>query len=143
MSLRELVDSYFSSCSTGTRQDIAGHFCEDAVVYDLNHDPIQGAAKIGEFYVRIRAQWGGARWLVDTYIGDDKHAAGEWSMHGTTAGEPFVVRGSEHYDFRDGKIAQIRQYWKYDRARPGVALRGYPYPDDRRFSTSGVAADAP
>ena len=142
MSHRDLVDSYFSSCSGGTADDIAGHFCHDAVVYDLNHDPIRGAAEIGDFYVRVRAQWGGATWLVDTYLGDEQHAAGEWSMHGIADGEPFVVRGSEHYEFRAGKIGQIRQYWKFDRKRPGVALRGYPYAEDIRFSASGRAADA-
>ena len=142
MSHRDLVDSYFSSCSEGTADDIARHFCDEAVVYDLNVAPVRGAAAIGDFYVQVRGQWGGARWVLDTYLGDDHHAAGEWSMHGLAEGAPFVVRGSEHYEFRDGRIAEIRQYWKFDRKRPGVALRDFPYSQDDRFSTTQAAADA-
>ena len=142
MNHHELVDSYFLACSGGTAEEIAGHFCGDAVVYDLNHEPVRGAAGIGDFYVRVRDRWGGATWLVDTYLGDEQHAAGEWSMHGTADGTPFVVRGSEHYEFEAGKIAQIRQYWKFDPSRPGVALRGYPYAQDGRFSAAETSADA-
>lgn len=142
MSHRDLVRSYFTSCSEGAAADIARHFCDDAVVYDLNLEPVQGAASIGEFYVQVRAKWGGARWVLDTYLGDELHSAGEWSMHGHVDDSPFVVRGSEHYEFRDGRISQIRQYWKFDRNRPGVELRGYPYPEDHRFSAPEGAAHA-
>lgn len=103
---------------------------------------MRGAAGIGEFYVRIRDQWNGATWHVNTYTDGKDTAAIEWTMRGSKEGEPFVVRGSEHYEFRDGAIAQIRQYWAFDRAEPGVGLRGFPYGDDERFATGEVAADA-
>ena len=133
MTNQPLVESYFAACSRGDSAEIARHFCPDAVVYDLNHDPIATASGIGEFYIRVRDRWQGASWHVNTYTESGDTAAIEWTMRGEADGEPFLVRGSEHYQFRDGAIAQIRQYWSFDRSRPGVGLRGYPYDEDQRF----------
>lgn len=138
MTNRARVDDYFAACTQGSADDITSHFCEDAVIYDLNHRPVRGATEIGAFYVKVRDQWDGARWVIDTFIESESSAAGEWSMHGRTkGGDAFVVRGSEHYEFRDGKISQIRQYWRFDPERPGITLRDYPYSEDTRFSAEG------
>ena len=50
-------------------------------------------------------------------------------MRGTHDGEPFTVRGSEHYRFAGELIAEIRQYWSFDREHPGSELIDYPYRD--------------
>jgi ketosteroid isomerase-like protein len=133
MSNQSLVASYFAACSNADAAEIARHFCPDAVVYDLNHDPVTSASGIGAFYVKVRERWNGASWHVNTYIESAGTAAIEWTMRGYADGEPFMVRGSEHYEFRDGAIAQIRQYWKSDRSSPAAGLRGYPYDEDDRF----------
>lgn len=143
MSNSELVEGYFAACSGGNASDIAGYFCADAVVYDLNHEPVRGATGIGEFYVRIRDQWNGATWHVNTYTEGNETAAIEWTMRGNKGDEPFVLRGSEHYEFRDGAIEQIRQYWTFDRAKPGLGLRGFPYEEDERFTVGQAATSAP
>ncbi len=78
-------------------------------------------------------QWVGAKWTVDTYVGDDRAGAIEWTMTGTDNQRPFAVRGSEHYEFRDGRIDQIRQYWTFDVSAPGSELIGYDYGADDRF----------
>lgn len=135
MSNKPLVESYFAACSRGDAADIARHFCPDAVVYDLNHDPVTTASGIGDFYTKARDRWNGASWHVNTYTETADSAAIEWTMRGEADGEPFLVRGSEHYQFRDGAIAQIRQYWRFDCFRPGVGLRGFPYQEDHRFRT--------
>ena len=103
-------------------------------MYDTNHKPVRGATEIGEFYARIREQWGGAVWEVNTYVGDADVAAIEWSMHGQKDGQSFTVRGSEHYEFRDGSISQIRQYWTFNPENPDVGLRGFPYQTQDRFA---------
>ncbi len=56
-------------------------------------------------------------------------------MVGDDRGQPFCVRGSEHYAFVDTKIAQIRQYWHFDPEELQSELQGYPYAEDPRFST--------
>lgn len=142
MSNRHLVESYFAACSSGGVDEIARHFCEDAVVYDVNHQPVSTAQGIGQFYVKVRSRWHGATWHVDTYTEDAGTAAVEWTMTGSASDAPFAVRGSEHYEFRDGAIAQIRQYWRFDPDSPGSALRGYPYAADARFTTTEEDARA-
>lgn len=117
--------------------DVTDCFTADAVIYDTNHAPVTGRETIGRFWAKIAAKWSGATWEVHTYLGDDEHAATEWSMHGQYGGRPFTVRGSEHYDFVDGRIAQIRQYWTFDPASPGSELIGFPYDEDPRFADGG------
>jgi ketosteroid isomerase-like protein len=136
MTHQPLVEGYFAACSHGDATEIARHFCPDAVVYDLNHDPITTASGIGEFYVKVRNRWHGASWHVNTYTENGDTAAIEWTMRGEAGGEPFLVRGSEHYQFQDGAISQIRQYWNFNRATPGLGLRGYPYHEDQRFQVT-------
>jgi ketosteroid isomerase-like protein len=128
------VQRYFAACSTGTADDIAACFTDSAVVYDLNHRPVRGAEGIGAFYVRVRDQWNGALWEVNSYLEQGGAAAIEWTMRGTADGEDFAMRGSEHYEFAAGLIAQIRQYWRFDPSSPSAALRDYPYESDTRFA---------
>lgn len=128
-----LVETYFDACSRGDAAAVAACFTADATVYDVNHRPVRGAENIGSFYARVREQWSGARWRVDTFVGQDEVAAIEWSMSGTFEGAPFTARGSEHYAFRDGRIDQIRQYWHFDPSSPATGLRDYPYAEDTRF----------
>ena len=126
----ELVRAYFDSCTSGTADQIAAHFTEDATIYDTNHTPVVGREAIGKFWARTRQRWEGARWVVDSVIEDRTNpdaAAIEWSMHGIADGQPFSFRGSEHYRFRDGLIDEIRQYWTYDPKDPGSALVDFDY----------------
>lgn len=127
------VHDYFERCSTADAQGIAAAFVDDAVVFDTNVRPVRGAARIGDWWVRIREQWGGARWYVDTTVEQGDHVAVEWTMVGVADGRDFTVRGSDHYDFDGDRIAQIRQYWTFDRDAPGSELRDFPYDEDPRF----------
>lgn len=136
MSVRELVYSYFSACSREDSATIARHFCDDAVVYDTNHKPVRGATAIGEFFVRVRERWGGAVWEVNTYLASTDAAAIEWTMRGWKQDQAFAVRGSEHYEFRDGRIAEIRQYWTFDQENPEAGLRDFPYEHQKRFASA-------
>jgi ketosteroid isomerase-like protein len=121
------IRSYFEACSTGTAGDIARHFTIDAVVYDTNIAPVWGSEAIGEAWVAIRNKWGGATWNVDSCVESGNVAAIEWSMRGVDpkTTRAFVFRGSEHYVFEAGRIAEIRQYWTFDRNKLDTGLVGF------------------
>lgn len=113
---------------------MARHFTPDACIYDTNHAPVSGRDQIGAFWEAMFHKWHGASWHVDTVVEDRGSAAIEWTMRGHHQGREFTVRGSEHYEFREGLISQIRQYWTFDAGDPGSGLVGYPYAGDRRFA---------
>lgn len=130
------IEAYFDACNRGSAADIAAHFTPDAVIYDSNLDPCRGNAAIGAMWVKVRQRWGGAHWQVDTCITDpasaDPVAAIEWTMHGVdhrSGDRPFAFRGSEHYRFHHGLIAEIRQYWTFDPQRLDTGLVGFDYPE--------------
>jgi len=142
MTHEKLVRSYFAACTSGDAEAVARHFTDDAVVYDLNHDPVTGANSIADFFRRVRDRWDGAAWEVNTYLEGADAAAIEWTMRGAGPDGPFAVRGSEHYEFVNDAISQIRQYWTFNREDPNVGLRGYPYDQDARFAAHQGASDA-
>lgn len=129
MNRADQIRAYFQACNDGTAAEIAAHFSPDAIIWDTNHPPVRGAAGIGTFWDKIRAQWTGAVWAVDTVVVDAEHdtAAIEWHMTGVGADGPFTFRGSEHYAFDGELIAEIRQYWTFSRDRLDTGLVEYPY----------------
>jgi len=57
--------------------------------------------------------------LPDVHYGDDRHwvsgnmGFSEWTLTGTTqTGARLEVRGTDHYEFRDGKVIRKDSYWK-------------------------------
>ena len=125
--LGEAIVAYFDSCNTGDPDRIAAHFTPDAVIYDTNHTPVRTAEGIGRFWQRIHSQWQGACWTVDRVVSDGQTAAIEWQMAGMANQDRFVFRGSEHYAFDGPLIAEIRQYWNFDRKAMTTGLVDYPY----------------
>ena len=128
------IETYFEACGGGSAEDIASHFISGATIYDSNIRPITGNSAIGEMWVTVRERWQGARWHVDSFVGDADGAAIEWSMTGTdpSSGRAFVFRGSEHYLFErvdENLIAEIRQYWTFDPDQLDTGLLGFSYPD--------------
>lgn len=124
---RQRIEAYFKACSEGSAEEIASHFTPEAIVFDTNHAPVRGAQSIGEFWTKSRAHWKRARWYVDTCVTEADAAAIEWTMTGRTDRGTFTFRGSEHYRFEGTKIAEIRQYWTFDRDRLDTALVEFPY----------------
>jgi hypothetical protein len=54
-----------------------------------------------------------------THYGDDRHwvcgdmGFSEWTLTGTTpSGEYLEVQGTDHLEFRDGKIIRKNSFWK-------------------------------
>ncbi len=135
MTNRERIEAYFLACSDGSAADIAENFTANAIVFDTNHKPVKGAQTIGEFWTKTRKRWQNARWYVDTCVSEADSAAIEWTMAGSVDGHQFVVRGSEHYRFEHGKIAEIRQYWTFDREHLNTALVDFPYQATDNYHT--------
>lgn len=131
MSPADRIRAYFEACNGGDPAAVAAHFTPDAIVWDTNVRPARGRDEIGTMWAAVAQRWGGARWRVDTVVesADGSAAAIEWSMTGTEprAGRAFTFRGSEHYRFDGGLIAEIRQYWTFDRERLDTGLVDYPY----------------
>ncbi len=127
------IRSYFEACGSGSSEEVAMHFTEDAVIYDTNHSPIVSSVAIGEFWSQIHSKWAGAKWTVERVIETLHSAAIEWRMEGEVAGTAFQIRGSEHYEFRENLIAEIRQYWTFDPESPGGGLIKYPYGEADRL----------
>ena len=57
--------------------------------------------------------------LPDAHYGDDRHwvsgnmGFSEWTLTGTTpSGDRVEVRGTDHLEFRNGKIIRKDSYWK-------------------------------
>jgi len=57
--------------------------------------------------------------LPDAHYGEDRHwvsgnmGFSEWTLSGTTpSGELVLVRGTDHLEFRDGKIVRKNSFWK-------------------------------
>ncbi|MGI9598325.1 MAG: nuclear transport factor 2 family protein [Acidimicrobiales bacterium] len=122
-----LIRAYFDACNSGTPEEIAAHFTDEATIYDTNHRPVTTAADIGRFWEKIRAQWQGAVWQVDRVVSDGDSAAIEWNMAGEGDRGRFVFRGSEHYGFDGDLISEIRQYWNFDPDSFDTGLVDYPY----------------
>lgn len=124
------IGAYFKACGEGSAAEIAGHFTDDAVIFDTNIRPTRGNAAIGAMWTTVRKRWGGARWTVDSIVSNGETAAIEWSMTGTAPADerPFVFRGSEHYAFRQSLISEIRQYWTYDPDTLDTGLVDYDHP---------------
>ena len=97
---------------------IMGFFAEDCVM-DLPRGPNPwGTHLTGKTQVRAgcASRFTG---LPDAHYGDDRHwvsgdmGFSEWLLTGTTPeGKRVEVRGSDHLEFRDGKIIRKDSYWK-------------------------------
>ena len=115
------IRAYFASCNEGSAA--AAHFTEDARIHDLNHAPAVGHETIGRFWEKIVRKWAGATWHLDTVLDDGQRSAIKWTMQGRHNDREFTVRGSEHYEFKDGLIREIHQYWTFTPDDPGLGGR--------------------
>ena len=93
-------------------------FAEDAT-FDTPRGPDPwGRRLVGKAQVRegFAARFAG---IPDVHYGDDIHwvcgnrGVSEWTLTGTTTdGAHVEVRGCDHWEFREGKIARKDSFWK-------------------------------
>lgn len=82
-------------------------------------------------------------WSVDHAIAQGDEVVSEWSCIWTPKGAQhrLMLRGSEWYVMRDGKIAEIRAYFMHD-DRGNTGLTGFPYGDRGYLMPREAAAAA-
>lgn len=99
--------------------DAIMEFFADDCTMDLPRGPYpSGTRYVGKAQVRegIMSRFAG---IPDVHYGDDRHwvagnrGVSEWTLTGTTtAGRRLEVRGTDHWEFRDGKVIRKDSYWK-------------------------------
>jgi ketosteroid isomerase-like protein len=120
----EVIHAYFDGCNTGELEQLMATLAPDVVHYFLPEafPPIKGAEALARYW---RKYWltMDPRWRVDHAIVSGDEAVSEWSCDFCPRGgtQRQMVRGTEWYVFRGGKIAEIRAYF----ATGGLA--GFPY----------------
>ena len=126
--LLDHVRSYYEALNTGDADLVAEHFTDDAVHYYTRLGPHEGGRTIAE-----HAAWAvehiEGRWVLEDGIEDDERVVIEWTMtwRHPESGERRLDRGTEWFEFRDGKIREIRAYHHGNRKNPRGDLLGFDH----------------
>ncbi len=112
--LKEFIDAF-------NRHDldaIMAFFAEDCSMDGPRGPHAWGTRLVGRSEIRAGCA-GRFAGLPDAHYGDDCHwvsgnmGFSEWTLTGTTpSGERVEVRGTDHLEFRGGKIVRKDSYWK-------------------------------
>jgi ketosteroid isomerase-like protein len=115
------VETLEAICEAFNRHDldaIMAFFAEECVVEMPRGPQPWGQRCVGAEEVRaaLASRFAG---LPDVHYGAAQHwvcgdfGVSEWTLTGTTpAGQRVEVCGSDHWTFRDGKVAKKNSYWK-------------------------------
>jgi ketosteroid isomerase-like protein len=115
------VETLEAICEAFNRHDLDGimAFFADDCVLEMPRGPRpwgQRFAGTAQVRAALASRFAG---LPDAHYGDARHwvcgdfGVSEWTLTGTTpAGNPIEVCGSDHWTFRDGKVARKNSYWK-------------------------------
>jgi hypothetical protein len=124
------VGRYYEGCNTADVALMKSTFTRDVVHYFVDHDPVRGNDALAGYWARVGPKTR-ARWSVDHALVHDDEAVIEWSMHWSPVGSDRteMLRGSEWFRFRDGRIAEIRSYHNNPHLHDARnhELRGFPY----------------
>lgn len=124
----EHIRSYYEALNTGDPELVASHFADDAVHYYTRLGPHEGARTIGE-HTKWAVENLEGQWHIDHGIEDGEHAVIEWAMtwRDPESGEPRLDRGSEWFEFRDGKISEVRAYFHNGKRNRSGDLIGFDH----------------
>lgn len=98
--------------------DLVMTFFTDDCILEMPRGPnAWGRRYVGCVAVKegLRARFTG---IPDVQYTDDTHfisgniGVSQWTLRGTSAGEPIEVRGCDFLTFKNGKIAKKDSYWK-------------------------------
>jgi ketosteroid isomerase-like protein len=114
----ETLKQFLEAFSRHDMDAIMAFFAEDCSM-DLPRGPYPwGQRMVGKEQIREGCA-GRFAGLPDAHYGNDRHwvsgnmGFSEWTLTGTTpSGERIEVRGTDHVEFRDGKIIRKDSYWK-------------------------------
>jgi hypothetical protein len=126
----ETIQAYYQGCNDADVELMASTLTDDVVHYFVDHAPVHGAHGLASFWSKVGPRTR-ARWRLDHALVGGDEAVIEWTMRWTPVGteREEVLRGTEWYRFRGGRIAEIRSYHVNWHLRdPGnFELRGFDY----------------
>ena len=107
----DVVRKYFAGCQSGDLDIISSTLDADVVHYFLpsRFPPIKGAGPLAKYWRAYKLALNPV-WSVDHLIARDDEVVSEWSCIWTPrrTDQRLMLRGSEWYVMRAGKIAEIR-----------------------------------
>ena len=105
---------------------MASFFTDDAVHYYTRLGPHRGARSIGE-HTKLGVELLEGRWFSEDAIEDGERVVIEWTMtwRDPESGERRLDRGTEWFEFRDGRIAEVRAYHHSNEKNRSGALIGF------------------
>jgi ketosteroid isomerase-like protein len=137
----DLIAQYYDACSTGDTDGVIATTTSDVVHYFLSPNPgaapVRGGEHLGRYWRKVHRMIR-PLWVVDHGVVQGNEAVIEWSMYWTPKGHDarVVTRGAEWFAFRDGRIAEIRSYYRQESF--DTELDGFAY-GDRGYSTHEAA----
>jgi hypothetical protein len=107
----ETIQAYYRGCNSADIGLMASTLTRDVVHYFVDHAPVRSAEGLASFWSKVGPRTR-ARWHLDHALVAGDEAVIEWTMHWTpvAADREEVLRGTEWYRFRNGRIAEIRSY---------------------------------
>jgi len=126
--LLDHVRSYYEALNSGDADRVAAHFTADAVHYYTRLAPPEGARSIGD-HTKLAVEQLGGRWNIEDAVDDGERVVIEWTMtwRSPRSGEPRIDRGTEWFEFRDGKISEVRAYFHSDARNRSGDLLGFDH----------------
>ena len=132
------IERYYEGCNRADVELMKSTFTEDVVHYFVDHAAVRGDDNLAGYWSKVRPRTH-AKWTVDHAIAMEDEAVIEWSMRWTPVGNDVaeLLRGTEWFIFRGGKIAEIRSYHNnhYLQDPRNAELRDFPY-DERGYTPS-------
>src|SRR5215470_11262850 len=126
-----VVLKYFDGCNSGDLDALLSTLDPDVVHYFLLDlfPPTHGAEHLAKYWRKFKNVLNPV-WRIDHIMGRDDEVVSEWSCFWTPQGTSrrVMMRGTEWYVMREGRIAEVRAYFLYDDAAD-TQLTGFPYPE--------------
>ena len=124
----ERVRSYYEALNTGDADAVAEHFTEDATHYYTRLGPHRGGRAIADNAALAVSAIEG-RWTIEDAITDGERVVIEWTMtwRDPESGAARLDRGTEWFEFRDGRICDVRAYHHGGRKNPSGDLVGFDH----------------
>jgi ketosteroid isomerase-like protein len=123
------VLKYFDGCNTGDLDDLLSTLDPDVIHYFLPQQfkPIHGAQHLAKYWRKFKVLLN-PTWKIDHILAQKDEVVSEWSCLWTPVGTDrrLMMRGSEWYRMREGRIAEVRAYFGYNDTA-NTELTGFPY----------------
>ena len=126
----DVILKYYTGCSTGNIELMKSTFTPDVTHYFTDDKPVSGAENLANHWAGFNTKTRKAEWTVDHFMADDDEAVIEWTMiskYLEEGGRKAMIRGTEWYKFREGKIAEVRAYYLWAPEQQESELVGFPY----------------